>query len=420
MSQNVIELNGKRYDALTGAFMGKSDAPAAHTATPRRAGSSGRVIDGFIRGAQPAKKKVTHHVPAAAKAAHAVTRHAPKTSPSRKAIKSISPALVKAAGKKAAPAEMHAEVTAVQHHAGHQHIHEKAKDAARHQPEHAKTLMRSVVHKPEVQMKPAIRPQAPAEVAARPASSLMAKRSAASIDPTRQERARAALKHAAVQRFNAGQPGLTPAHHTRHAKEAVPVIAVHPQPLSTYSQASAAHGVHSDIFEHAMKHARSHEQLPFKKRRIRHSRAFNVMAGIAAFLILGGFIAYLNMPNIQLHVASVEAGFHASMPAYKPTGYALKGSVKHDGGTVSMSFASGDSSFRITQQSSNWDSQALLDNTLALSGPHRTIERNGRIIFVYSNNDGANAAWVTGNVRYDITGDASLSANQLADIAASM
>jgi hypothetical protein len=282
--------------------------------------------------------------------------------------------------------------------------------------------MRSTVHKPEVQMKPAIRPQAPAEVAARSASSLMAKRSVASIDPTRQERARAALKHAAVQRFNAGQPGLTPGHpHARHAKEAVPVIAVHPQPLSTYSQsASAMPAKHSDIFEHAIKHARSHEQLPFKKRRIRHSRAFNVMAGVAAFLILGGFIAYLNMPNIQLHIASVEAGFHASMPAYKPTGYALKGGVKHDGGTISMSFTSGDSSFRVTQQSSNWDSQALLDNTLALSGPHRTIERNGRIIFVYSTSGGANAAWVTGNVRYDITGDASLSANQLADIAASM
>jgi hypothetical protein len=225
-----------------------------------------------------------------------------------------------------------------------------------------------------------------------------------------------------VQRFHAATGGLAPAAPSLHRTAGtVPVIAVHPQPLNTYAQASTPVPVkHGDMFEHAMKHARSHEQTPFKRRRIPRNRAFNLLAAIAAFVVLGGFITYLNMPNIQLHVASAEAGFHATMPAYKPTGYALRGGVHHDGGTVSMHFTSGDSTFQVTQQSSSWDSQALLDNTLALTGPHQTIQRNGRTIFIYSNNDSANAAWVTGNVRYDITGDASLSPNQLADIAASM
>jgi hypothetical protein len=145
----------------------------------------------------------------------------------------------------------------------------------------------------------------------------------------------------------------------------------------------------------------------------------NIMAGVAAFLILSGFITYLNLPNIQLHIASMEAGFHASLPSYKPDGYAMQGGIHHRGGTVTMRFTSGDSSYQITQQSSNWDSQALLDNTLALNEQHhQTIQRNGRIIYIYGN--GANAAWVTGNVRYDITGNATLNAGELADIAASM
>jgi hypothetical protein len=163
VSQNVIELNGKRYDALNGAFLGKSDAPAPHTSTPRRQGSSGRVIDGFIRpSAKPAAVKpaakaaktpaehATHHVPAAAKATHAVTHHVPRTEPSHKPMKSIAPALVKAAGHNAAPAAAEAKTvpTAKQHHAGHTHVHQKAKEARRHQPEHSKTLMRRTVIRP--------------------------------------------------------------------------------------------------------------------------------------------------------------------------------------------------------------------------------------------------------------------------------
>src|SRR5207253_1604272 len=106
----------------------------------------------------------------------------------------------------------------------------------------------------------------------------------------------------------------------------IPVIAVQPQPLSSYGRAtSPIHAPHTDMFEHALKHARSHEQPPLKKRHIRHSRVLNIAAGVAAFVVLGGFIAYLNMTNIQLRVASAEAGFHASMPSYKPTGYTLRG-----------------------------------------------------------------------------------------------
>jgi hypothetical protein len=269
-----------------------------------------------------------------------------------------------------------------------------------------------------MQLKPAIRPQSAAEVPA-PASSALAKRSVAQIDPTRQARARAVLKHAAVQRHHLAQAqGATVSF---KSGAAVPVISVHPQPLHTYNQAgSPLPKAHADMFEHAMKHARSHEQHPFPRRRIPRSRAFNAMAAVAAFVVIGAFVAYLNMPNIQLHIASAQAGFHASMPAYKPTGYALRGGVRHDGGTVTMTFASGDSSFQVTQQSSNWDSQALLDNTLALGGSHKTIERNGRTIFIYDDNGTASASWVTGSVRYDITGNASLSADQLANIAASM
>lgn len=450
MSQNVIELNGKRYDAITGDLLGPSTAHAVthlaakHTSAPA---VSGKVVDGFFRGAKaahtpapPAKKNTiakqdivrvvrTVRSPKAAMpskivaaaapksaakpvsvAAKATAKHAPRPKP-RAASEIHAPAM-------ANPASVKKEVpTAKQHHAGHAHLrgHTPAKPAARHEVQHSKTLMRSAVQRPNIHMKPAIKPQSPAEIAAAPASSLM-KRSVVSVDPSRAERAKSTLRNSSIQRFHVAHYGTAPVKHTVQHHGITPVIPVKAHPISATIPVKETPR-HSDIFENAIKHARSHEQPLHHPHMRKHRRFINIAAGIAVLFVLGGFIAYTNLPNIQLHIASVEAGFHASIPSYAPTGYALRGGVHHSGGTVSMSYASGDSAYQITQQSSNWDSQALLDNTLALSGPHRTIQRSGRTIYIY---DGSNASWVTGNVRYDITGTASLSAEELASIAASM
>ncbi|HEX7963633.1 MAG TPA: hypothetical protein VF466_03505 [Candidatus Saccharimonadales bacterium] len=435
MSQNVIELNGKRYDAITGKMLGPSTAKAVAYAAGQHQ-SGGRVIDGFFRpsAATAAKPKARKAAPAAG--AKTAAKTAAKTTVATKPqepVRHIVPATAVHAKPAAAthrpasarnpikhktePAQAAAVPTAVQHHAGHAHMHKPGVDTHHHQPQHSQTLRRSAVHKPELRMKPNIRPQGAAEVAARPASSIARKRSAAAVDVSRQERAGRIAKHQAVRKFHAISYGQMPVRAVATpTADAVPVIPVQPLPLLTHAPSPVQQ--HADIFENAIKHARSHQQPAVPRRRTHHRRFVNFAAGVAGLLILGGFVAYLNMPNIQLHIASVEAGFHASMPSYKPTGYALQGGIQHRGGTISMRFSSGDSSYQITQQSSNWDSQALLDNTLALSGPHQTVERAGRTIYVYGN--GSNASWVTGNVRFDITGNASLDTDQLADIAASM
>ena len=413
MSQNVIELNGKRYDATTGALLGKSPAGAvSHLAQNAPVPPPGRVIDGFFRQSaapQPAKKKPAKKAAPSAQAMHK-PQHAAASAPHP--VKSAATATPRAAhgSREAAPAQPH-------HTHLHAHPHEAGATARRHEPQHSRTLMRTYVHKPETHLKPAIKPQAPAEVAARPVSSLM-KHSATQVDPSRLERAKSTARHEAVRRFHASHYGSAPVHHAVQAGGHVPVIPVKPHPAHVAPATAESPSKPADIFETALKHARSHEQPLFKHPR-RRRRFHSAVAGVVAFVILGGFIAYLNVPNIQLHIASVEAGFHASMPGYAPIGYALHGGIEHNGGTVTMHFTSGDSSYQITQQSSNWDSQALLDNTLALSGPHKTIERGGRIIYIYGDNN-ANASWVTNNVRYDITGNASLGANELANIAASM
>lgn len=463
VNQNVIELNGKRYDATTGKFLGSSTGEAAAHLAAKQGGKlpgavvSGKAVDGFIRrpgihadknSPHGASTHVTHtkaaadsqkvqtakkanpeppivEPPLSAKAARKPNAynmplpHKPNSVP--KVAKPASMADVKPSSAKPAEKPRHTNHADV----NRTHADTPAEQVHLRQPQHSKTLMRAAVKKPQNKPKPIIKPQAPAEIAAKPASSLMRKSSASQIDPARMERAKAVATHSAVRRFHPSSYGMAPMKGAvaQPMVGHVPVIPVRLHPQHTMSVAQRAHhsapARRTDIFENAIRHAHSHEQPKHKHPRQQRRRMAGTMAGIAALLIFCGFVTYLNVPNIQLKIASVEAGFHASMPSYNPTGYALKGGIKNRGGTVTMRFTSGDSGYQITQQSSSWDSQALLDNTLALSGPHKTVERSGRIIYIYGEGN-SKASWVTGNVRYDITGTASLNADELAKIAASM
>lgn len=392
--QNIIELNGKRYDAVTGAFLGDTKGGQPHRP------SNGRAVDGFIRTKRPAAQ-TTPVKPAAPAPAKTVV-----TTPSKTVKK---------------PGVNRTRVKPLQPHT----------------PEHAKTLMRRAVHKPHTNIKPAIKPQAPTELMAAPLKSITTplekKLSVKQVNPARMARAKATPRSQHVQRFNQAALPAPSAHPAIGASHPVarPVARPAARP-GTYldlrrqaAQQSSAAVVPVqpkvkepvDIFEAAIAHARSHEQ-PVHKAKRKHTKLASMLAGVGAFLILGGFIAYLNVPNIEVHVASLQAGFHAQLPGYTPTGYAMDGGVHAKNNTVAIHFTSGDSSYTVTQQPSDWDSQTLLDNYVAFSGSsHKTIQSHGRTIFIY---DGTNATWVNGGVRYDVTGSASLTSDELVSLATSM
>lgn len=403
MSKNIIELNGKRYDALTGALLGKARPHLTTRAVAPAPKKTGRVLDGFIRptvasapAASVAKPKATPvATPTKVSYAKSDITPAPKPAPKAKA-------------KKAMPTKAQPAVAA--------HLHTPAKPLAAHQPEHARTLMRRGVHKPDFKLKPAIKPQAPAELAAAPPSKLATKRSVASVDPGRLARAQQAIKHAAVAKFSYRTPAITAAPIDYHVPAtAVPVIAVHPAPTAvqpTHHQPPRR----TDIFEAAIARATSHAQPSHRIARTRKRKLANAFGIVATFLVIAGFVAFLNLPNIQLHVASIQAGFKATMPNYAPVGYALSGGVRRSGNTVSMVYRSGENNYTVTQQPTNWDNQTLIDNTLALQSEHQTVQIGGRTVYVYNNN----AVWVAGNVRYDVIGNAPLTKTDIQQLALSM
>ncbi len=359
-NDNFIELNGKRYDALTGKLLGESPTPVTKQLIPER--QSVRAMDSVVRVHTPKPKPPT---------SKQLVAHKP-----RKKRKSTG-VVVRA-----------------------------------HHPQPAKTLMRRAVHKPKTGLKPAIKTQTPSEIMAAPISAVTRKHSANSVNPTRSLRARQTPRHNNVQRFS-------PLTDVRNRS-----LSAHParRPASsiapTAGSTPAAHKSrpHQDMFEAAIAHAKSHEQPAHKSRtHKKHRRLAGTLAAVGALLILGGFFTYLSLPRLELRIASLSAGFSAQMPGYNPTGYKLT-NVEHKHGAVTLSFRSGDGSYQITQQASNWNSQTLGDSIGVASADNETVESKGRIIYVY---DGA-ASWVDRGIRYDITGNAYLSKSDIVDIATSL
>ena len=386
---NVIELNGKRYDAVTGTFLGEAPHTPSHNRIAKSTGHRGRSIDGFVK---PPKQVNTN----AAHATAFIPVH-PAPKPEQKPI-----------------------------------AHSPAKHVSAHQPERAKTLMRSVVKKPKIDKKPAIKTQAPAEVMPKPLGTIAPKLSVTQVNPSRLEHAQETPKSEAIKKFAAPARQLAP---VSRASIAAPVRRTSVTPtrphaaVQTPQQTSKLHAPAQvttpkrDIFEEALAHATSHEQkhpaATSRKQRNHRRRLVNVLAGITAFLIIGGFVAYLNAPSIELRIASVRAGFHASLPTYEPVGYAMSRGVGSHNKQVTVSFHSDNGTgFQLTQEPSNWDSSTLYDNLVATTNKnHQTIESGGRTIYLFGD---TNAAWVNAGVLYQIKGNAELSNNQISELAASM
>ena len=153
----------------------------------------------------------------------------------------------------------------------------------------------------------------------------------------------------------------------------------------------------------------------------RPRRIASIGATCLALLLLGGYLTYLNMPNLSIRVAAMQAGIDATLPNYQPKNYELHGPVAYSGGTVKLAYrANNDASkkYTVTQQASTWNSQAVLSNYVAedSNNDYRINSIQGLTVYTYDNK----AVWVNGGILYIIDGNVPLSAQQLDRIASSM
>ena len=162
------------------------------------------------------------------------------------------------------------------------------------------------------------------------------------------------------------------------------------------------------------------EKTNVRSKKQRFNRALSFASSGVALLMIAGYFTYMNMPNLSVRVAAVQAGVNASYPNYRPSGYSLAGPVAYDDGKVAMTFDGNGTAhnFTLTQVKSGWDSTAVLENYVAPNAGEEYTTTTGGGLTVYSW-DG-HAAWINNGVLYTVEGDAPLTADQFQRMAASM
>ncbi|MFZ2125059.1 MAG: hypothetical protein WA087_00695 [Candidatus Saccharimonadales bacterium] len=160
------------------------------------------------------------------------------------------------------------------------------------------------------------------------------------------------------------------------------------------------------------------QQTESLKRSKRLVNTVGIIAGLI-FIIFLVYFMYINVPSLSMSIAGAQAGISATYPEYRPDGYSQNGPVSYTDGAVVISFksGSGSSNFAIKQVKSSWDSTAVKDMVAKdSSGEFITTEERGLTIYSYN----GNAAWVNGGILYSISGNASLTCDQIRRIATSL
>lgn len=237
-----------------------------------------------------------------------------------------------------------------------------------------------------------------------------------------------ATTHPQIRRFAPHPAAAAPQHRDVSAPVAHPAVAK-AHALSAHKAAvrqgsvPAPHTPAADIKNEALAKAIANVPKPGKPHKtpfFKRQRAGSIIAATFAFVLLGGYFTYLNMPSLSVRVAAAQAGINAAYPDYRPDGYALHGPVTYADGRVSMNFKANasDANFTVNQSESSWDSSAVLDNhVLPKAGSsYMPFTERGLTIYTFGNN----AAWVNGGILYTIDGDAPLSNEQIRRIATSL
>lgn len=363
--QHIIELNGKRFDALTGKPISGEASPKKPTATTaaRITSQAPKHLDGFTR----RSRSVTTN-PGATKVHH-------KTEKSHTLMRTVV--------KKPTATKIHAKTSAT------------TPLVSNERNTHPEALVE------------AVKPGRVLRANAISQSSLISKfgAKAASIKtevlPVRQ-----APSHA-----TAAVP---------HSSQKMPTT----QQSSTVAPQRAR-----EPFQSALENATSHQQPKLKKVRTHHKIAQKLhvsprIVSAAGFTIValavGGFFAYQNLPELTMKIAATRAGLRASLPSYQPSGFSLAGPIQYAPGQVTINYKSHSDKrqFNVVQKNSSWNSETLLENFVTTTNqPYQTYQANGRTIYIY---DGTKATWVDGGVWYSIDGEASLNSDQLLRIAGSL
>lgn len=290
--------------------------------------------------------------------------------------------------------------------------------SAHHRTERSRTLMRAAVARPGGHIK-----SAASKVFARPAAVHVA-----TVDPLRASHAKSVAKHHKVERFGVPRPRkaeetksgevLNPSHNNIGPKNS----SIAPAPASL--AVSASHQHLERLLDEALAQADSHKQSlrrrsknPFR----RMPRWLAIALVLALAVVVALFIAWREVPQVAVKVASTRAHVNASVPAYTPTGFTYRGPAEYKDNSVTVQYQdkmTPSNNFSLTQTKSSWNSTSLAANYLSSAEKVQTAQVQGTTVYIYGS--GSDATWVNNGIWYKITNQAGLSSEQILRIVQSM
>jgi hypothetical protein len=147
---------------------------------------------------------------------------------------------------------------------------------------------------------------------------------------------------------------------------------------------------------------------------------WSTLAIVIIGVVAGGILINKNFSKIELDLASSKAGFSATLPSIKPSGYNLNG-ISTASGIIEASFKSNSDSrqYTISEKKSSMSSNQLLNGYVENNAGfnYQTINTNHKTVYIYNGHD---ATWVNNGIWYVIQDNNSLSYHQIINIVNSM
>lgn len=389
-SNNIIEINGRLYDATTGAPLHK-DRKTAKSQSMAAGSSSQRSVDGF----------------------------APVRSSSKMGVKKPS-ITVQQPSKKTVPITKTKQAAAQPTAAHKDRTPAPSMKLKAHQ---STTLHRRAVKKPSFEQKSAEKSTMQQSKVSSPAIK--------HAESARSSRAAAVEKSSAIRHFHNLKASVStsqPTSPTQQNAKNDDVLAKKEVSQHMTKPAAKPTGTKERLISTALAKAAlqdeeqpTNHRKPAKRTRSHGHHITRYAATALVVLILTGYVAYLNIPSLSMKVAAHRAGFAASLPSYNPVGYSLSGPIAYSPGQVTINFSSNADGrkFSLTQQPTTWDSTALLENYVMKQNPnYLTYQDSGLTIYIYG---GSSASWVNGGKMYHLEGNNSqLDTDQLLQLATSV
>ena len=380
--KTFIEINGQKIDPSTGKQIGDQKLI--------RNNSTQKVIDGFVR-----KKPQNHQL---------VQKPEPfkaQNTASTPIVKQIPTPVRKSTGA----------LDMIAHH---------------RRPQNTKTLLRSIVKKPE-KLTPQISATSSLSLSSVEHSAtgrgLLLKR----VPDNRFKRANETPKILTISKFtNPFERSVTPTI-TELPVSPAPVAAPTPPeaPPTLVKPKLGQFDEKREVFRHPVA-----QILPKASRSSSYKRNLfsffkfrpRTIAKVSAALVViagAGFIAYMKIPAVGLKVVNAKAGFSATIPAIVPSGYSFKGTMQFADGAVVESFsADAHKAFSIVQRPSNLTSDSLLSKYILSSNfKYQSYSERGLIVYIYNSGD---AMWVNNGIWYTLIAKGNLTSDDILSVAGSM